>query len=199
MSTSIRICSYLLLPLIYLLVNVKIAQLGESFPITIVTFLPVLLLLFLERISVKKLMIALGIGAGLTAFNYLFGQSLDASKYVTSTMLFVYIVIIIGMVWSIRFKTISPHNHRKILRFFYLVVGLVVALAAVEMAQIILTGGSSIMESISKYLIYSNSYKVEFHQIRRQAHDSTLFRTGIFRSGINLNLAQHQTVWYQNP
>ena len=43
MSTSIRICSYLLLPLIYLLVNVKIAQLGESFPITIVTFLPVLL------------------------------------------------------------------------------------------------------------------------------------------------------------
>lgn len=121
MSTSIRICSYLLLPLIYLLVNVKIAQLGESFPITIVTFLPVLLLLFLERISVKKLMIALGIGAGLTAFNYLFGQSLDASKYVTSTMLFVYIVIIIGMVWSIRFKTISPHNHRKILRFFYLV------------------------------------------------------------------------------
>ncbi len=48
-------------------------------------------------------MIALGIGAGLTAFNYLFGQSLDASKYVTSTMLFVYIVIIIGMVWSIRF------------------------------------------------------------------------------------------------
>lgn len=38
MSTSIRICSYLLLPLIYLLVNVKIAQLGESFPITIVTF-----------------------------------------------------------------------------------------------------------------------------------------------------------------
>ncbi len=34
-------------------------------------------------------MIALGIGAGLTAFNYLFGQSLDASKYVTSTMLFV--------------------------------------------------------------------------------------------------------------
>ncbi|MDP5295190.1 MOP flippase family protein [Escherichia coli] len=127
MSTSIRICSYLLLPLIYLLVNVKIAQLGESFPITIVTFLPVLLLLFLERISVKKLMIALGIGAGLTAFNYLFGQSLDASKYVTSTMLFVYIVIIIGMVWSIRFKTISPHNHRKILRFFYLVVGLVVS------------------------------------------------------------------------
>lgn len=118
MSRSIRICSYLLLPLIYLLVNVKIAQLGESFPITIVTFLPLLLLLFVERISVKKLMIALGIGAGLTAFNFLFGQTLNAGKYVTSTMLFVYIVVIIGMVWSIRFKTISAHNHRKILRFF---------------------------------------------------------------------------------
>ncbi|ENX6347242.1 colanic acid polymerase WcaD, partial [Escherichia coli] len=180
MSTSIRICSYLLLPLIYLLVNVKIAQLGESFPITIVTFLPVLLLLFLERISIKKLMIALGIGAGLTAFNYLFGQSLDAGKYVTSTMLFVYIVIIIGMVWSIRFKTISPHNHRKILRFFYLVVGLVVALAAVEMAQIILTGGSSIMESISKYLIYSNSYVLNFIKFGGKRMTALYFEPAFF-------------------
>ncbi len=56
MSRSIRICSYLVLPLLYLLVNVKLAQLGESFPITIVTFLPVLLLLFIERINIKKLM-----------------------------------------------------------------------------------------------------------------------------------------------
>ncbi|STK45150.1 colanic acid biosynthesis protein [Escherichia coli] len=60
MSRSIRICSYLVLPLLYLLVNVKLAQLGESFPITIVTFLPALLLLFVERINIKKLMIALG-------------------------------------------------------------------------------------------------------------------------------------------
>ena len=162
MSRSIRICSYLLLPLIYLLVNVKLAQLGESFPITIVTFLPVLLLLYVDKISVKKLMIALGMGAGLTAFNYVFGLSLDASKYVTSTMLFVYIVIIMGMVWSIRFKTISPHNYKKILRFFYIVVALIVMLAAMEMAQIILTGGSSLMETISKYLIYSNSYVLNF-------------------------------------
>ncbi|EHV70736.1 putative membrane protein [Escherichia coli DEC6D] len=64
MSRSIRICSYLVLPLLYLLVNVKLAQLGESFPITIVTFLPALLLLFVERINIKKLMIALGVGAG---------------------------------------------------------------------------------------------------------------------------------------
>ncbi|WP_312946051.1 colanic acid polymerase WcaD [Superficieibacter sp.] len=162
MSRSIRICSYLLLPLIYLLVNVKIVQLGESFPVTIVTFLPLLLLLYIDKISIKKLMIALGAGAGLTLYNYLFGQSLDASKYVTSTLLFVYIVIIIGMVWSIRFKTISPHNHRKILRFFYLVVTLVVLLAAAEMAQIILSGGSSLIEIISKYLIYSNSYVLNF-------------------------------------
>ncbi|VFS76750.1 putative colanic acid biosynthesis protein [Kluyvera cryocrescens] len=73
MSRSIRVCSYLLLPLIYLLVNVKLAQLGESFPITIVTFLPALLLLFVERINLKKLMIALGLGGGLTLFNYVFG------------------------------------------------------------------------------------------------------------------------------
>lgn len=180
MSRSIRICSYLLLPLIYLLVNVKIAQLGESFPITIVTFLPLLLLLFVERISVKKLMIALGIGAGLTAFNFLFGQSLNAGKYVTSTMLFVYIVVIIGMVWSIRFKTISVHNHRKILRFFYLVVGIVVALAAVEMAQIILTGGSSIMEGISKYLIYSNSYVLNFIKFGGKRTTALYFEPAFF-------------------
>ncbi len=125
-------------------------------------------------------MIALGIGAGLTAFNYLFGQSLDASKYVTSTMLFVYIVIIIGMVWSICFKTISPHNHRKILRFFYLVVGLVVVLAAVEMAQIILTGGSSIMESISKYLIYSNSYVLNFIKFGGKRTTALYFEPAFF-------------------
>lgn len=52
MSRSIRICSYLLLPLIYLLVNVKIAQLGKAFPLPS-SLLPLLLLLFVERISVK--------------------------------------------------------------------------------------------------------------------------------------------------
>lgn len=64
MSRSIRICSYLVLPLLYLLVNVKLAQLGESFPITIVTFLPVLLLLFVERINIKKINDRAGVGAG---------------------------------------------------------------------------------------------------------------------------------------
>ncbi|MBJ3591066.1 putative colanic acid polymerase WcaD [Salmonella enterica subsp. enterica serovar Saintpaul] len=180
MSRSIRVCSYLLLPLLYLLVNVKLAQLGESFPVTVVTFLPLLLLLFIERINIKKLLIALGIGGGLTAFNYLFGQSLDASKYVTSAMLFVYTVIIIGMVWSIRFKTISPHNYRKILRFFWLVVGGVVGLAAVEMAQIILSGGSSLMEAISKYLIYSNSYVLNFIKFGGKRTTALYFEPAFF-------------------
>lgn len=180
MSRSIRICSYLMLPLLYVLVNVKLAQLGESFPVTIVTFLPVLLLLFIERINIKKLLIALGVGGGLTAFNYLFGQSLDASKYVTSAMLFVYTVIIIGMVWSIRFKTISPHNYRKILRSFWLVVGLVVGLAAIEMTQIILSGSSSVMEVISKYLIYSNSYVLNFIKFGGKRTTALYFEPAFF-------------------
>ncbi|ELY5878578.1 putative colanic acid polymerase WcaD [Cronobacter sakazakii] len=180
MSRSIRICSYLLLPFIYLVVNVKLAQLGESFPITIVTFLPVLLLLFVDKINLKKLMIALGIGAGLTLFNYVFGKSLDASKYVTSTMLFLYIVIIIGMTWSIRFKTISPRNYRKILRLFYLVVGFIVMLAALEMAQIILTGGSSLMENISKFLIYSNSYVLNFIKFGGKRTTAMYFEPAFF-------------------
>lgn len=162
MSRSIRVCSYLLLPFIYLVVNVKLASLGESFPVTVVTFLPVILFLYIERISVKKLLIALGIGAGLTAFNYIYGQSLDASKYVTSTLLFIFIVVIVAMTWSCRFKRISDHNHRKILRLFYGVVGIIVTLAAAEMAQIILSGGSSLIEKISKFLIYSNSYVLNF-------------------------------------
>ncbi|ALB63294.1 Colanic acid polymerase WcaD [Cronobacter condimenti 1330] len=180
MSRSIRICSYLLLPFIYLVVNVKLAQLGESFPITIVTFLPALLLLFVDKINLKKLMIALGIGAGLTLFNYLFGKSLDASKYVTSTMLFLYTVIIIGMTWSIRFKTVSPRNYRKILRLFYLVVGFIVALAALEMAQIILTGGSSLMENISKFLIYSNSYVLNFIKFGGKRTTAMYFEPAFF-------------------
>ncbi|ELY2743356.1 colanic acid polymerase WcaD [Cronobacter turicensis] len=180
MSRSIRVCSYLLLPFIYLVVNVKLAQLGESFPITIVTFLPVLLLLFVDKINLKKLMIALGLGAGLTMFNYLFGKSLDASKYVTSTMLFLYTVIIIGMTWSIRFKTISPRNYRKILRLFYLVVGFIVTLAALEMAQIILSGGSSLMENISKFLIYSNSYVLNFIKFGGRRTTAMYFEPAFF-------------------
>ncbi|CCJ92004.1 putative colanic acid polymerase WcaD [Cronobacter turicensis] len=180
MSRSIRVCSYLLLPFIYLVVNVKLAQLGESFPITIVTFLPVLLLLFVDKINLKKLMIALGLGAGLTMFNYLFGKSLDASKYVTSTMLFLYTVIIIGMTWSIRFKTISPRNYRKILRLFYLVVGFIVTLAALEMAQIILSGGSSLMETISKFLIYSNSYVLNFIKFGGRRTTAMYFEPAFF-------------------
>ncbi len=73
-----------------------------------------------------------------------------------------------------------------------------VALAAVEMAQIILTGGSSIMESISKYLIYSNSYVLNFIKFGGKRTTALYFEPAFFRSGINLNLAQHQTVWYQN-
>ncbi|CAB5531145.1 putative colanic acid biosynthesis protein [Citrobacter youngae] len=180
MSRTIRVCSYLVLPLLYLLVNVKLAQLGESFPVTVVTFLPLLLLLFVDRINIKKLLIALGVGGGLAVFNYLFGQSLDASKYVTSAMLFIYTVIIIGMVWSIRFKTISPHNYPKILRLFWLVVGLVVGLAAVEMAQIILSGGSSIMEAISKYLIYSNSYVLNFIKFGGKRTTALYFEPAFF-------------------
>lgn len=125
-------------------------------------------------------MIALGVGGGLTAFNYLFGQSLDASKYVTSAMLFIYTVVIIGMVWSIRFKTISSHNYIKILRFFWLVVGLVVGLAAVEMAQIILSGGSSLMEVISKYLIYSNSYVLNFIKFGGKRTTALYFEPAFF-------------------
>lgn len=142
-------------------------------------------------------MIALGIGAGLTAFNYLFGQSLDAGKYVTSTMLFVYIVIIIGMVWVFALKRFRPTTTARY--YAFLSGGRVGGGAG--------GGGDGANYPHRWQQYYGVDFEIsdlqqqlcaEFHQIRRQAHDSTLFRTGIFRSGINLNLAQHQTVWYQN-
>lgn len=54
------------------------------------------------------------------------------------------------------------------------------------------------MESISKYLIYSNSYVLNFIKFGGKRTTALYFEPKIFRSGINLNLAQHQTVWYQN-
>lgn len=180
MSRSIRICSYLLLPLIYLVVNVKLAQIGESFPITVVTFLPLVLLLFMERINLRKLLTGFGIGAGLTLFNYLFGQSLNAGKYLTSTLLFIYIVIIISMVWSIRFNTLSRRNHRKMLRLFYAVVTLIVALLALEMAEIMLTGGSRLIEKISGFLIYSNSYVLNFIKFGGRRTTALYFESAFF-------------------
>ncbi|MFG6656324.1 putative colanic acid polymerase WcaD [Scandinavium sp. M-37] len=162
MSRSIRICSYLLLPLIYLLVNVKIAQLGESFPITIVTFLPVLLFLFIAHINLKQFFIVLGIGVGLILYNYVFGQVWNSGKYLTSTLLFVYTILTIALVSAGRFKKISAHNHRKVLRAFLLMVIIAVAIAALEMIEIILTGKSTLIERISSILIYSNSYIVKF-------------------------------------
>ncbi len=62
-------------------------------------FLPLLLLLFVERISVK-IDDRLSIGAGLTAFNFLFGQSLNACvkwRHIHDAVC-LYIVVIIGTV-----------------------------------------------------------------------------------------------------
>lgn len=72
-------------------------------------------------------------------------------------MRFVYIVIIIGMLWSIRFKMNFIHNHRQILHVSYLVVG--GGGAGSGMAPSILTGGSGIMESIEISDFIGNSYK----------------------------------------
>ncbi len=84
---SIRICSYLLLPLIYLLVNVKIAQLGKVFPLPSSLYRCAAAVIC-ERISVP--MIASSIGAGLRHFlTSCSGQSLNAVVNMSpSTMLF---------------------------------------------------------------------------------------------------------------
>lgn len=95
-------------------------------------------------------------------------------------MLFVYIVIIIGMTWSIRFKTISPRNYKKILRAFYLVTGIIVLLAGLEMAEIILTGGSRLIEKISGLLIYSNSYVLNFIKFGGKRTTALYFEPAFF-------------------
>ncbi|MEN1471775.1 hypothetical protein, partial [Pseudomonas aeruginosa] len=49
-----------------------------------------------------------------------------------------------------------------------------------EMAQIILTGGSSIMESISKYLIYSSSYVLNFIKFGGKRTTALYFEPAFF-------------------
>lgn len=168
--------SYLLLPAIYL-VNIKILENLARFPITICFYLITAAVLGASALKIDSK----GLARGSRRLTTSFGQSLDASK--PSTMLF---RLCIDHYWhgvDIRFKTIRP-NHRKILRFF-MVVGLVL-MAAVEMAQIILTGSSSNAESIS----VSDFVTAMYNFIKFGKRTTTLFRTGIF-ARVNLNLAQH--------
>ncbi len=111
-------------------------------------------------------------------------------------MLFVYIVIIIGMVWIFVLK---QFRHTTIARYYVSFIGGRAGGGAGGGGD----GtnyphrGSSIMESISKYLIYSNSY-VRISLNSAASARQHFISNRHFRSGINLNLAQHQTVWYQN-
>ncbi len=151
-----------------------------------------MLLLFVERISVKKLMIALGIGAGLTAFNFLFGQSLNAGKYVTSTMLFVYCGHYrdgLGIPIQNHFRA---HITTERFCVFYLVVGMVFALAAVEMAQIIIPAAAVLWKEFRKYLICGNSYVLNFINLAVSVPLRFILNRH-FRFGTNLNLAEHQS------
>lgn len=188
-SFCIRICSYLLLPLIYLLVNVKIAQLSAVSPSPSSLFYLSYLLLFLERISVKKFDDCRKLVRDSWRLTILFGQSLDASKYVTSTG---FVCLYCDHYWhgvEYSFKAISPHNHRQILRFFIWWSGWWWRWRRWNGA-ISLTGGNGIiMESISKYLIYSNSYVLNFIKFGGKRTTALYFEPAFFRSGINLNLA----------
>ena len=115
-------------------------------------------------------MIALGIGAELTAFNYLFGQSLDAGKPINHA-----VYLYCDHYWhgvDIRLKRFRPQPPQDI-TLFYLVVGLVVALAAVEMAQIILTGSRGIGGVDFEISDLLNSYVSEISSNSAAKHDGT--------------------------
>ncbi len=111
-------------------------------------------------------------------------------------MLFVYIVIIIGMVWSIRFKRF---RHTTIARYY---------VSFIWWSGCGGAGGGGdganyphrwqqYLESISKYLIYSNSYVLNFIKSAASARQHFISNRH-FSLWHYLNLAQHQTVWYQN-
>lgn len=162
MSNTIKLSSYFLLPFFYLVLNIKIISLGVSFPVTVATFIPIIFFLYIEKININKFIISLFIGGVFTVYNYIFGLSFDSSKYFTSTLLFIYMVVIISLTWSSRFRNISDSNTYKIYKFLALVIYIVVAISALQMFQIITTGTSSIMASLSDYLVYTNTYVLNF-------------------------------------
>ncbi len=162
MSNTIKLSSYFLLPFFYLVLNIKIISLGVSFPVTVATFIPIIFFLYIEKININKFIISLFIGGVFTVYNYIFGLSFDSSKYFTSTLLFIYMVVIISLTWSSRFRNISDRNTYKIYKFLALVIYIVVAISALQMFQIITTGTSSIMASLSVYLVYTITYWLNF-------------------------------------
>ncbi len=136
----------------------------KAFPLPSSLFTSVAAVICVERIGGKKIDDRCRHQRGrLAAFNFLFGQSLNAGKYVT-----IHDAVCLLIVWSlsgwsgvsIQNRPRARTNHRKILRFFF-IWWYGSRFAAVEMAQIILTGGS-IMERISISHLHSNNYVLNF-------------------------------------
>ncbi|MER4721355.1 putative colanic acid polymerase WcaD, partial [Klebsiella pneumoniae] len=95
-----KISKYIYLPLTYLLLNFKLAAVGETFPITFATFFVFFMLPCIKGIDKNKIIISISIFIFLILFNNIFGRSLDPSKYFTSLLLFIYVAIVISIVYS---------------------------------------------------------------------------------------------------
>lgn len=107
-----KLSKYSYIPLTYLLLNVKIGSLGETFPITLATFTILFIAFCVRGISKNKILLSFGLLICLVLFNKIFGRPLDPSKYFTSLMLFIYVGTVSSLIYSstfIKLKKIIIH------------------------------------------------------------------------------------------
>lgn len=177
-----KISKYIYLPLTYLLLNFKLAAVGETFPITFATFFIFFMLPCIKGIDKNKIIISIGIFIFLILFNNIFGRSLDPSKYFTSLLLFIYVAIVISIVYSCSF--IQINDNRSLVYSLCFVAFLVISLSVLEVVELILFGSSHLIALISSVLIYSNEYLINFVQYGALRSNSLYFEPAFYSLAI---------------
>ncbi|EOI3340999.1 TPA: putative colanic acid polymerase WcaD [Klebsiella pneumoniae] len=177
-----KISKYIYLPLTYLLLNFKLAAVGETFPITFATFFIFFMLPCIKGIDKNKIIISISIFMFLILFNNIFGRSLDPSKYFTSLLLFIYVAIAISIVYSCSFVQIN--DNRSLVHSLCFVAYLVIFLSVLEVAELILFGSSHLIALFSNFLIYSNEYLINFVQYGALRSNSLYFEPAFYSLAI---------------
>jgi putative colanic acid polymerase len=177
-----KISKYSFLPLTYLLLNVKISAIGETFPITLATFLIFFIILCARGIHKNKIIVSMLVLVFLVLFNKIFGRSLDPSKYFTSLMLFLYVAVTLSIVYSCSF--IQVKNNGSLIKGLCLVAYVVILISILEVAELVFLGSSHLISFFSAILVYSNEYLINFVQFGALRSNSLYFEPAFYSLAI---------------
>ncbi|HGH5394001.1 hypothetical protein [Raoultella planticola] len=173
-----KLSKYSYIPLTYLLLNVKIGSLGETFPITLATFTILFIAFCVRGISKNKILLSFGLLIFLVLFNKIFGRPLDPSKYFTSLMLFIYVGTVSSLIYSSTF--IKLKNNNTLIYAVKRVILIVVAISVLEVLELLILGSSQLISFFSKVLIYSNEYLINFLQYGALRSNSLYFEPAFY-------------------